>query len=183
MRRFPVVLSLFAIVLLGIVGVRVQPVAVAQEATPAAEEMMPEGFTYEQVTFASGIELTSPLDLNVFRFGLEPGAAVPVEDSPGAGILLVESGSLTVEVDGPVTVTRGAGMNEAMATAEATGDFSGLMESVAEGEAVSLEAGDAAYIPGDVPGEIRNEGQEAATALAFIVFPSGSMMGEATPAP
>ncbi len=183
MRRFRVGLSLCAVVLLGIVGVRVQPVIVAQEATPAAEEMMPEGFTYEQVMFASGIELTSPLELNVFRFGLEPGTAIPVEDSPGVGVLVVESGSLAVEVEAPMTVTRGAGMSAAMATAEATGDFNGMMESVAAGDVVTLAAGDAAYIPGDVPGEIRNEGQEPATALAFIVYPAGSMMGEATPAP
>jgi hypothetical protein len=145
--------------------------------------MMPEGFTYEQVTFASGIELTSPLELNVFRFGLEPGSALPVEESPGAGIVLVESGRLTVEVDGPVTVTRGAGINEAMVAAEETGDFSGMLEPVAEGEAVSLDVGDAAYIPGDVPGEIRNEGDERATGLAFIVYPAEGMMGEATPVP
>ena len=184
MRRLSMLLSLSVVVLLGVLALHAQPVTLAQEATPAGgEEMMPEGFTYQQVMFASGIELTSPLDLNVFRFVLEPGAAVPVEDSPGVGVLVVESGSLTVEVDAPLTVTRGAGMSEAMATAEATGDFSDVMESVAEGEAVTLEASDAAYIPGDVPGEIRNEGQEPATALAFIVFPSEGMMGEATPAP
>ena len=183
MRRFGLLLSIGLVMLLGITALGAQRVTSAQEATPGAEEMMPEGFTYEQVSFASGIDLTGPLDLNLFRFGLEPGAAVPVDASPGAGIVLVESGSLTVEVDGPVTVTRGAGMDTAMATAEATGDFSGLLESAAAGEAVSLEAGDAAYIPGDVPGEIRNEGQEAATALAFIVYPAEGMMGEATPAP
>ena len=82
-----------------------------------------------------------------------------------------------------MTVTRGAGMEVAMATAEATGDFSGIMEAVAAGEAVTLEAGDAASLPGDVPGEIRNESQESATALAFVLYPSEGMMGEATPAP
>jgi quercetin dioxygenase-like cupin family protein len=183
MRRFRVLVSLVPAMLLGGLAPHVQPVALAQEATPAADEMMAEGFTYEQVTFASGIELTSPLDLNVFRFGLEPGAAVPLEDSPGAGILLAEAGTLTVQADGPVTVTRGAGMDEAMATAEATGDFSGMMESAAAGEVVTLEAGDAAYIPGDVPGEIRNEGDEPASALAFVLYPSEGMMGAATPAP
>ena len=39
------------------------------------------------------------------------------------------------------------------------------------------------HIPGDVPGEIRNEGSEPATGLAFIVYPTGTMMGEATPTP
>jgi quercetin dioxygenase-like cupin family protein len=184
MRRLSLLLSLLVVVLVGGLALHAQPVTLAQEATPSrGEEQMPEGFTYEQVMFASGIELSSPLELNVFRFGLEPGTALPVEDSPGVGVLVVESGSLTVEVDAEVMVTRRAGMSEAMATAEATGDFSGMMESVAEGEAVTLEAGDAAHIPGDVPGEIRNEGQESATALAFIVYPSERMMGEATPAP
>ena len=110
MRRLAVFLPVVAVVLLGMLALHAQPVAIAQEATPAAEEMMPEGFTYQQVMFASGIELTSPLDLNVFRFGLEPGTATPVDESPGVGVLVVESGSLTVEVDGPVMVTRGAGM-------------------------------------------------------------------------
>jgi hypothetical protein len=183
MRRLAVFLSVIAVVLLGMLALHAQPVAIAQEATPAAEEMMPAGFTYQQVMFASGIELTSPLDLNVFRFGLEPGTATSVDESPGVGVLVVESGSLTVEVDGPVTVTRAAGMQEAMATAEATGDFCGVMESVAAGEAVALAVGDAAHIPGDVPGEIRNEGSEPATSLAFIVYPTGTMMGEATPTP
>ena len=79
-----------------------------------------------------------------------------------------------------VTVTRGLG--EAMATAEASGDMSALMVSVAAGQAVTLESGDAAYISAFTAGEIRNEGQEHATALAFLVFPFGGMMGEATPA-
>jgi hypothetical protein len=57
------------------------------------------------------------------------------------------------------------------------------MESVASGEAVTLEAGDAAYIPGYTAGEIRNEGPEPATALGFLVFPSEGTMSEATPAP
>ena len=183
MRRFSVLRSLVVGVLLGTLALGAQPRVLAQEATPGAEEMKPEGVTYEQVMLASGIEMPSPLELNVFRLGLEPGAVSLVDDSPGVGVLLVESGSLTVAVDGPVMVTRAAGMQEAMATAEATGDFSGLTEAVAVGEAVTLEAGDAAYIPGDVPGEIRNEGDEPASALAFVVYPVGTMMGEATPAP
>ena len=70
-----------------------------------------------------------------------------------------------------------------MAAAEDTGDFSALTESVAEGEAVTLEASDAAYIPGNVAGEIRNDGQERAVALGFLVTQPGDMTGEATPAP
>jgi len=181
MRRFSVLLSLVVVVLLGIMALSVHPVAVAQEATPAGEEM--EGITFEPVTFASGVDLTGLSELLVVRIGLEPGRALPIDPDPGVGILLVESGTVTVQVEAPMTVTRGAGLGEAMAAAEETGDFSTLMESIAAGEAVTLSSGDAAYIPGSVAGEIRNEGQEPAVALGFLVVPPEDMTGEATPAP
>jgi hypothetical protein len=184
MRRFWVFLSIVAVMVLGGLALRELPVAIAQEATPAAEEMMPEGVTFEPVTFASGVEVPSPADLAVFRISFEPGAVEAFDETdPGGGILVVESGTFTVQLEGPVTVTRGAGLGAAMATVEATGDMSGLMESIPAGQAVTLEAGDAAYLPGYTAGEIRNEGQESATGLGFLVFPAEGMTGEATPAP
>ena len=106
------------------------------------------------------------------RVGLEPGAVVPIDErDPSLGFLLVESGTLTVQLDNPVTVTRGASLGEAMAAAEASGDFSDLMESITEGEAVTLEVGDAAYIPANSAGEIRNEGQEQAVGWPSLVVP------------
>jgi quercetin dioxygenase-like cupin family protein len=183
MRRFGVFLSIIGVMLLGIMALRVQPVAIAQEATPAGEEMGFEGITFELVSLASGAEVANPSDLAVVRIGFDPGASLPGEEhDPTVGIVLVESGTLTVQANGPLTVTRGATLGEAMATAEATGDFSTVMEAVAMGEAVTLEAGDAAYLPANIPGEIRNDGQEHAVALAFLVTPPEGMMGEATPA-
>ena len=181
MRRFSVLLS--GVMLVGSLAVWGSG-AIAQEATPAAGEMEAEGVSAEPVTFATGVEVTSPADLAVYRIRFEPGAveAFPASD-PGGGFLLVEAGTFTVQVEGPVTVTRGAGLGAAMATAEATGDMSALMESIPAGQAVTLAAGDAAYIPGYTAGEIRNEGQEPAMGLGFLVFPSEDMMGEATPAP
>jgi hypothetical protein len=82
-----------------------------------------------------------------------------------------------------MTVTRGAGLGEAMATAQASGDVRAVMESVPAGQAVTLAAGDAAYIPANVAGEIRNERQERAVRLAILVVPPEVMTGEATPAP
>jgi quercetin dioxygenase-like cupin family protein len=184
MRRFGILLSIIAVVLLGSVAVQMQPIAIAQEATPAGEEMGFEGLTFELVSLASGAEVATPSDLAVVRIGFDPGASLPGEENePTVGIMLVESGKLTVQADGPVTVTRGATLGAAAATAEATGDFSTIMEPVAAGEAVTLEAGDAAYLPANVPGEIRNDGQEHAVALAFLITPPEGMMGEATPAP
>jgi hypothetical protein len=183
MRRFTFLRPVVVVVLLGVLAPYTQLVAVAQEATPEAEEMMSEGVTEQLVMLATGVDLASPFDVSTIRLTFEPGGTNRITDSPEVGVLVVESGSLTVEVDGPVMVTRGAGMGEAMATAEATGDFSAMMESIAAGEAVTLAAGDAAYIPGNILCEIRNESQAPATGLAFIVYPSEGMMGEATPMP
>ena len=182
MRRFSVLLSLIVIVLLGVLALPARPVAIAQEATPAGVKI--GGVTFEPVALATGIDLPSPGDLIVARAALDPGGVVSIErNDPALGILLVESGTLTVQLEGPMTVTRGAGPGQAMATAEATGDVSALMEAVPTGQAVTLAAGDAAYIPANVAGEIRNEGQERAVRLAILVLPSEGTMGEATPAP
>jgi quercetin dioxygenase-like cupin family protein len=182
MHRFTVVLSIVGFMLLGGLVIHTQPAAIAQEATPATE--MIEGGTADLLTLATGVAWPSPGDLFVVRIGLDPGGRNTIEKSdPSTGILLVESGMLTVQVDRPVTVTRGAGLGAAVATAEASGTFGGLMESVKGGEAVTLAAGDAAYISANSAGEFRNDGQERAVGLAFIISPAEAMTGEATPAP
>ena len=182
MRRFSVSLLMLTVLLLGTVSLAAHPRVIAQEASPEAGEVMPEDISYEPVTFALGAELASPADLFVVRIGLEPGAGFPIEaGDPTVGVLLVESGILTVEVAGPVTVSRGASLNEAMATAETTEDLSALLETAALGEVVVLEAGDAVYIPGNVNGEIRNEERVRAEGLAFLVAPLEAMMTETTP--
>ena len=182
MRRFGVLLSVVVVVLLGIVASWRHPGAIAQEATPAGVEI--GDVTFEPVALATGLALPSPGDLFVARAALEPGGVVPIAATdPAVGILLVESGTLTVQVEAPMTVTRGAGLGEAMATAQATGEFSAVLEAVPAGQAVTLAAGDAASIPANVAGEIRNEGQEPAVRLAILVFPPQALMGAATPAP
>ena len=184
MRRFSLLLFIVALLLVGSAALGTRPDAVAQEGTPAGEEMDGEGVAFELVTIAFGAEITGPSDLVVARFTIDPGAGFPIEESdPTGGILLVESGTFTVQVETSLSVTRGATLNEAMASAEESGDFSALTESVAEGEAVTLEAGDAVYIPGNIVGEIRNDGDEPAVGLGFLVAPSEAMMAEATPAP
>jgi quercetin dioxygenase-like cupin family protein len=184
MRRFGVrvLLPVAVVVLLGTVTSWWRPVASGQEATPAGVRI--GGVAFEPVAFAPGLDLPRPGDLFVGRATLEPGGVVPIAaNDPALGILLVESGTLTVQAEGPMTVTRSTGLAEAMATAQAVGDFGALMESVAAGQAVTLAAGDAAYIPAHVAGEIRNESQEPAVRLAILVLPSEDMTGEATPGP
>lgn len=179
--RMRVLLSVVAVVL-GIVASGRQPGAGGQEATPTGVTI--GAVTFAPVTVAMGIDLPSPGDLFVVRASLDPGGVVPIQATdPALGILLVEAGTLTVQVEGPMTVTRGTGLGVAMASAQATGEFGALLESVRAGQAVTLAAGDAAYIPANVAGEIRNEGQVRAERLAFLVVPSAVMTGEATPAP
>src|SRR5687767_14757853 len=112
MRRFSVFLSVIVVMVLGVAALTAQPVAIAQEATPASEEGMDfEGITFEPVSFAFGADVATPADLGLVRIGFEPGASLPGEENdPTVGIVLVESGALTVQVDGSLTVTRGAGM-------------------------------------------------------------------------
>lgn len=166
MPRFPVLLSAVVVVLLGVVGVGARPVAVAQEATPAGEEMA--GLTFEPIGAAQGVALPGTADLEAARVGFEPGAGFPFDPSDPVGVfVVVEAGAITGRVEDVAwTITRGSGSSE----------------EIARGEEATLAAGDSAYIPGRVAGEVRNNGQERAEALVFLVGPSGAR-SEATPEP
>ncbi len=181
MHRFRVLLSVVVVMLFGELALHAQPVAIAQEATPAAE-MEPEGITFEPIGFAPGVALPSPADLTAARVSFEPGTGFPFAASdPEGAFVVVESGALTVRVDELAwTITRGAALGAMMATPEAAVDLSGAMEEVAMGEEATLAAGDSAYIPGGVNGEVRNDGPERAEGLVFLVSPPEAMT-EATP--
>ena len=184
MPRANALLSVAVVALLGLVALGAQPGAAAQEGTPPPADGIDAGITYDPVAFAVGVDLPDAADVVVVRIGLEPGAGFPLEASdPTPGMLLVEEGAFTVRVDAPLSVTRGAGLDDALATAEATGDLSATTEEIAAGEELTLAAGDAAFIPGGISGEIRNDGQERAVALGFLLPPSAGGMAEATPAP
>src|SRR5919112_4549472 len=79
MRRFGVLVSMIAVMLLGVLALHAQPVAVAQEASPAAGGMMePEGVTFEPIALSSGLTLPSPADMIAARFRIQPGATLPL---------------------------------------------------------------------------------------------------------
>jgi quercetin dioxygenase-like cupin family protein len=181
MRRFGLLISVVAMLLLGMLALRAQPVAIAQEGTPSAEEMA--GETFMPLGFAEGVSLPSPADMIVSRFSLEPGAGFPLEASdPTGGMVVVESGAFTVRVEEMAwTISRGEALSAAMESGE-DADFAAAMEEAAMGEEAVLETGDVAWIPGSVSGEIRNDGQESAEGIVFLVGPAG-MLSEATPEP
>jgi len=171
MRRFSVLLSIVVVTLLGILALYAQPAAVAQEATPTAEEMM-EGITFEGLAMALKVPLPSVGDLFLERFGLDPGAGFPIETGdPTTALAVVESGELTVRMEGTLTVTRAEEMSAAMGESEAGGDFAAATEEIAAGQEVTLGAGDSALFPPNVAGEVRNASQERAVALVVLVGP------------
>jgi hypothetical protein len=183
MRRFPVLVSVIAVMLLGMLALHAQPVAIAQEVTPAAEGMEPEGVVFEPIAIASGLTLPSPTDMIAVRFHIDPGAALPLEASdPTGGMLIVESGTFSLRLETAWAISRSGSLSAAFATAEASGTYTPSDEQIASGEEVTMGAGDAAYIPGSVNGEIRNDGQEPAVGLVVLVGPTQSMTG-ATPTP
>lgn len=182
MHRFRVLLSVVTVLMLGGLALHAQPVAIAQEATPAAEEFMPEGITFEPVAFAPGILLPAPGDLSVARISFEPGVGFPIEEGdPSYALAIIESGELTVRQDGPLVVTRAGALEVALNQQEAGG--APVTEEIAAGQEVTLEAGDSVLFPPNVGGEIGNDGQERTVVLVVFAGPPEAMMGEATPAP
>lgn len=177
-RPFPLVLVL----LLGLVAVGAGAVR-AQEATPAAGEMSMEGLTFTLLGTASEVTLPSPADLEVARAGFAPGAGFPlVPTDATSAMVVVEAGEITARVvEQAWTISRGAALQQAMASPDTEPDLPGVIEEIAAGEEATLQAGDVAYVPGNVSGEVRNAGQEDASALVFLIAPSGMTMDEATP--
>jgi hypothetical protein len=181
-RRFTVLLSVAAVMLLGIMTVRVHSDAVAQDATPAAGDMMQEGVSFVPLGFAAGVELPSPADLIAVRVIVDPGVSSPfAEEDPTGGMLVVESGVFTMRIETAWTVTRGGVLKQAMAAPEGDGDIAGAIEAVSAGQEATIAAGDVAYIPGSVAGELRNSGQEPAVGLIVLIAPGGILPAEAQP--
>jgi quercetin dioxygenase-like cupin family protein len=178
--------KLFPLVLILIVGLVAggSGVARAQDGTPAADETGMEGLSFTPLGWATEVTLPSPAYLEVARVGFAPGAGFPLDPSVSSAVMVViESGEITATVvEQSWTVTRGAMLQQVMATPDAMPDMASVQEVIAMGAETTLHTGDAAYIPGSVSGEVRNAGEETATAIVFLIAPSG-MMGEATPAP
>ncbi len=123
MGRFGLLVSVVAVVLLGIAGLAAQPVAMAQEATPGAEEM--EGVTFEPVTFAywrrpAGVLLTCLWPVSRSN----PAPWFPMmQRTRRWGSCWWSPGRSPSRSEGPVTVTRGAALVRRMAAAEAEWGF------------------------------------------------------------
>jgi hypothetical protein len=117
----------------------------------------------------------------MIRIGLDPGTSVPINNTePMAGLLLVESGTLTFSSSEPQTVTR-AGLEAAIATAEATGEDAAASETIPAGTDITLNAGEATFVTATASGTLRNDSQAPASGLVTLFVASAGTMA-ATPA-
>ena len=148
-----IVAVLFGLLVVGSLGTRAQE----SIATPGPGE-------FELVPGQIGRELTSgrlenppagPLHLGLLRFTSYPGSVLttPVDD-PTAALILVESGEMTVRLEGAVTITRTTGPEE-----------------VAAGTEFTLGAGESFVWAPNVAGELRIDGQEPAVTLVAFLAP------------
>ncbi len=159
MRRGSVIALLIALMLAIVAGQGMNPSTVAQDATPPSEQQAgaPEGVSF--VTLASGsIEVLSPGTANLVlgRIRLAPGATVPFDPTdPSVDLVFMTSGTLTFRVDAPMMVARGVSAGTPVPTEP---------EDIAAGTEFTMSDGDSALFPPNAAGEVRNDGDEDATA-------------------
>lgn len=152
-------LLLLVALTIGLVGV--SPHALAQDATPAAEAPAPgEGVSFTPIGAADGVSVPNPAMLLAVRVQMDAGATAPlVAGNASSGLFMVEAGEFTVQIDAPGSVTRSASAG-------------GQIETPQAGDVTVLKAGDVAYVPGDVAGELRNARDLPAIGVIFLVTPS-----------
>ena len=185
MRRISSFLAVFALLAVALIGVASPHLAWAQDASPAAgPPQEEEGVTFIPLGFAPGVTLPAQGDLLLVDLEIEPGAVSTfMESDPTGGMLYVESGTFTVVNETTSwSVTRGEALQASMASGSM--DDSEFMEMIPAGQETTLEAGDVAYIPGNVAGELRNDGDAIASGTIYLIAPGGltGMAPEATPA-
>ena len=179
MGRRSIPLLAVAIVLVGLILIGRQPGGTfAQQATPGAP-MFPPGVTAQPLAVGPGLPLPSPADLVLVRLTIAPGASLPNDPTdPSLALVYVESGTLTLHITTPLTITRAAAM-ATLATPEAAFP---APEQVAANATATLNAGDSIVAPPNAGGDVRNEGNAPVVLLAAILAPSGMGTPEATPA-
>lgn len=145
--------------------------AVAQEtATPAAAETAPTAPLGELLvrTTLEGLP-EPPTIVRLLRLSLPPGASVPLHTLTGPEFAYVESGAVTVLVEGEAVVAPAGDPAVRVPAAVAP-----------VGEAFALLPGDQLALPAGVPVTFGNEGQEPATLLTLLFVPADDEAPELT---
>jgi quercetin dioxygenase-like cupin family protein len=159
MRRIEIIASLCTLLLIGTVTMSWhERSAIAQDATPAVPAA-----SFDGLAFAPVDELpSSPAIVGLARLTFPVGAVLPLEaGDPSLALVYVESGTLTVRIEAPVTVSR-APSGEASESTQ---------EEIAAGSEFTARPGDSFVSPAVIAGEARNAGSEPVIVLAAIVEP------------
>jgi len=176
MRRGSVIALLISL-MLATVAIQGMPLSTrAQDATPPSGQQAgaPEGVTF--VTLASGsIEVLTPGTANLVlgRIKLDPGATLPFDpNDPSVDLVYMTGGTLTFRIDAPMTVARGVSVGTPVPTEP---------EEIAANTEFTMSDGDSALFPPNAEGEVRNDGDEEATAWVTNVALFATATGTPTP--
>jgi hypothetical protein len=135
-----------------------EEILTAPSVSPSAVGSPAAGSGAGQTLMAATVEVPVAehyVDLYLVNYG--PGAAEESYTEPGPTLNLVTAGSLSIAIEGPAMLTRGAD--------PATG------EAVEPGTEVVLEAGDGLLIPAGTAHTNRNPGEEPAVLLQAVIYP------------
>ena len=133
----------------------------------APTSILPPGITEDTVLMQGTFDEIpeEPIYAGLVQTTIAPGAVVPLgkSENNGVGPLLfrVESGVLTVQADGPVTVTR-AGAR--------------VPEKVMSGEKIALNIGDNALTPSGTASRWQNTGTTPVPVMRFEITTPGSSL-------
>ena len=175
MRRLSILVLVIAAVLAGWVALGRPAVGtVAQEGTPAAEEMLPPGVAAAFLAGGPIAELPQrPGYLVLVRLTVEPGAVLPADpNDPTFALIYVESGTLTVRAEAALPIAR----------ATPGAEFP-VEEELAAGTELTLGPGDSFVVPPNVHGELRNDGAAPAVLLMGLAVPAEAGAPAGTPMP
>lgn len=161
----------------------IAPIPLAAQEAPAPAAMTLSA-TSEPLTVVEGLALPRQGDLVVVHMSLATGAGFPIiPDDAMSGLMVVEAGTISIQVAAPITVTRAAAAKETFVMDQnmATGARPSARETLPMGRLAALDEGDAVALPAGVAGQIRNTGQETAHLLLVMVVPE--MVYAPSPAP
>ena len=170
MRRVSILVSLVVVLVGSLVFSRLVPGTVAQEATPAAGEIVVELLGHGLPNAAPGF------DLSLYRATFPPGTGIPPHTHPGGSVVYVESGTMAfTSLAGEAYLIRAG----TMATPEAEGELLALDTEV------TLTAGDALFWPDEHGDVAHNVGDEPLVLLLANLYTEGEPIVTlmATPTP
>jgi len=147
----------------------------AQDATPGANGE-PPGVTFTPLAFGQAQQVMLPnAQFVLFRLTIDPGAEdVEPDTDPSIGLVYVESGTVTITTTAPVSVLRNATLTammggESSATPPAEG--ASPFEQIEANTEFQLAPGDSVLVPGNVGGDLKNQGSDQVVLLIANVGP------------